>query len=391
METYVYDAVRSPRGKARPDGGLASLKPHELVGQLIAALDERTPGAAGKSDSLLLGCVGQIGDQGANVALVSKLHAGLPEEASAWSLNNYCVSGLTAVGQAAARIASGQAQRALAGGVEMMSRVGFMADKASYYTDPDMPGPARYIPVALAADRLVKRWGLSRDDLDAVAFRSQARAAAAETDPAANASRIVIRKADGGTLDRDECIRPASLEQLGALLPAFGDLKSAYQEAIGDGDFEPVHTVAHAPPMCDGAGLAVVGAAGAFDRQPRARIVAFAEAGGDPAESLGAGFTAMSRALKTSGLKFSDLDRIEFMEAFGATIARFVNDFDVDPERVNVTGGHIARGHPLGASGAILLSSLLDNLDAANGRFGLVVASGATGVGSAMIVERLGA
>ena len=387
MDTYVFDAVRSPRGKARPDGGLAGLKPHALVGQLIAALDERTPGAAAQADALLLGCVGQIGDQGGNVALVTKLYAGLPQETAAWSLNNYCVSGLTAIGQAAARIAAGQARSALAGGVEMMSRVGFMADKADYYTDPDMPAQARYVPVAVAADRLAQRWQLTRGELDEAAYRSQSRAAAAEADARLNASRIAIRSPDGKILDRDECIRPAAMEMLTGLAPAFGELKTNYAEALGDVDFAPMHTIAHAPPMCDGAGLALVGVQGAFDRAPRARIVAYAEAGGDPAESLGAGFTAMARVLKASGLQLSDFDRIEFMEAFGATIARFLRAFEVDSARVNVAGGHIARGHPLGASGAILLSTLLDNLEAAGGRFGLVVATGATGVGAAMIVE----
>jgi len=387
MDTYIFDAVRTPRGKARPDGGLADLKPHALVGQLIAALDEHTPGAAAQAEALVLGCVGQIGDQGANVALITKLHAGLPQDTTAWTLNNYCVSGLTAIGQAAAQIAAGQTRCALAGGVEMMSRVGFMADQAGYYTDPDMPAQARYVPVAAAADRLAQRWGLTRGELDEAAHRSQARAVAAEADPRLNTSRIPIRSPDGKVLNRDECIRLASLETLAGLEPAFGALKTSYAEALGDVDFAPMHTIAHAPPMCDGAGLALVGAQGAFDRTPRARIVAYAEAGGDPAESLGAGFTAMARVLKASGLQLSDFDRIEFMEAFGATIAHFLRAFEADPARVNVAGGHIARGHPLGASGAILLSTLLDNLEAAGGRLGLVVTTGASGVGAAMILE----
>ncbi len=382
MTAYILDAVRTPRARARPDGGLASMKPHELVGGLIDALDARNGGAARKVDALILGAVGQVGAQGANVALVSKMYAGLPDEASAWSINNYCVSGLTAIGQAAQMVEAGGVRTALAGGVEMMSRVPFMGDKADYYEDASFPPRTRYIPVVVAADRLAEDIGVSREEMDAAALTSQQKTAAAEGTPLVK-SRIPLNG-----LDKEEPARASTTaESLAAMPAAFGALGEQYAEALEGRVIDHRHTVAHAPPMCDGAGLALVtGEAGGA----RAKIVAWAEAGGDPAASLTAGFTAMDRALARANLTLGDMDRIEFMEAFAVTIVKFMREREVDPDKVNVGGGHMAKGHPMGATGAILLSSLLDALDACGGRYGLVVAAGAQGVGSAMIVERVG-
>lgn len=380
MTAYIQDAVRTARGKARPDGGLASLKPHELVGGLIDALEARGHPAR-NANALILGCVGQVGAQGANVALVTKLHAGLPDDSPAYSLNNYCVSGLTAIGQAAGLVETGQADSVLAGGVEMMSRVGFMADKADYYEDSSFPTRTRYIPVVVAADRLAEDIGVSREEMDAAALSSQQRTAAAEGTPLV-ASRIVVNG-----LDREEAARATTTaEGLAAMPAAFAPLGERYVEALGGRTLDHRHTVAHAPPMCDGAGLALVTgkAEGA-----RARIVSWAESGGDPVASLTAGFTAMDRALERANLTLADMDRIEFMEAFAVTIVKFMREREVDADKVNVGGGHLAKGHPMGATGAILVSSLLDALDACDGRYGLVVAAGAQGVGSAMVVERM--
>jgi acetyl-CoA C-acetyltransferase/acetyl-CoA acyltransferase len=266
----------------------------------------------------------------------------------------------------------------------MMSRVPFMADRADYYTDAGFTGEARYIPVALAADRLATRRAVSRAAMDEAALRSQVRSAAAEHDPALIASRISV-----AGLDRDECIRPGmDGAKLAAMAPAFGELRAAYAEALGEEDFESRMTIAHAPPMCDGAALALLSdrAEGA-----RARIVAYAQSGGAVGDSLLAGFAAMEQVLERAGLSLADMDAIEFMEAFAVVIARFLRDYDVSPDRVNIGGGHLAKGHPMGATGAILLSSLLDALQARGGRYGLVVVTGAAGIGAAMIVERIAA
>lgn len=385
MQAWIHDAVRTPRGKARPDGGLAAHTPQELVGRLVTALESRghDPRTA---VSLVLGCVGQIGDQGGNIALVSKLHAGIDERASAFTLNNYCVSGLTAIGHAALRVA-GRPTAALAGGVEMMSRVPFMADKAAYYGDASFPKRSRYVPVVLAADRLADEQGIARTELDRLALLSQQRAAAAEAVPALGASRIAI---DG--LAIDECVRPqTTAESLAAMAPGFAALAAQYSDAL-EGPIDHRHTIAHAPPVCDGAGLALVGGtpADGAGRKARARILAYAESGGDPRASLLAGLTAMQAALAEAGLTLGDMDRIEFMESFAVTMAIFLRDHAADLGRVNVGGGHMAKGHPMGASGAILLSSLLDALDVCGGRLGLVACTGASGVGAAMVVERVG-
>jgi acetyl-CoA C-acetyltransferase len=385
---YLFDVVRSPRGKARADGGLAALKPQQLIHQLCESLDTRLDDeVTARAEALLLGCVGQIGAQGGNIALVSKLHSGLPDTASAYTLNNYCVSALTAIGQAASMVNSGQVRNALAGGVEMMSRVPFMADGADYYTDATMPARSRYIPVALAADRLAEDEGIDRAALDACALRSQQRATAAEASPALTCSRIPMKRPDGTTLVVEECVRPqTSAASLAAMQPAFGELANTYAAALGR-QLDHRHTFAHAPPICDGASLALVGAANS-SRRARARIVGYAECGGDPYASLLAGMDAMDRVLKQAGMQLRDVDCIEFMEAFAVTIAMFLRDRDVDPGRVNVAGGHLAKGHPMGASGGILLSTLLDVLEARDGKTGLVVASGAAGVGAAMLIER---
>jgi acetyl-CoA C-acetyltransferase/acetyl-CoA acyltransferase len=381
MNAYLYDAVRTPRGKATPEGGLASKKPDELIASLVSALESRIGPAS--PQALLLGAVGQVGAQGGNIALVSKFRANLPDDTTAVTINNYCVSGLTAIGQAAASVTSGQARQVLAGGVEMMSRVAFLADAADYYGDTSLPKGARFLPPVLAAERLGKEFSISRADLDEVALMSQERANASK-DSALNASMVAAND-----LKNDECPRSSTTaESLKGLEPAFGELAVQFRDLLGD-DVPPLHTIAHAPPMCDGAGLALIGDEDALDAAPRARILGWAEVGGDPAASLTAGFTAMDRVLEQTGKSIGDMGRIEFMEAFGVIIAKFCRDNAPDLSRVNVGGGHLAKGHPLGATGAIILSSLLDALDDAGESLGLVVATGASGIGSAMVVERL--
>jgi len=391
MAVFLYDAVRTPRGKARADGGLASVKPHALVAQLIDALEVRNEVARADIDGLILGCVGQVGGQGGNIAQISKRFAALPDRAFAFSLNNFCASGLTAIGQAAGAIASGTAELVFAGGVESMSRVPFLADAADYYADITFPEHGRYFPVALAADRLAISENIDRAQLDEAALRSQTRARSTESSATLQRSRIPVKNASFDVvLDHDECLRESTPAALTKLQPAFGALAESHRAIFGGQAFEHRHTVAHAPPMADGAGLALVSSKSQLgSRTPRARMVAFAELGGDLHASLLAGFGAMELALKRARLKLDALDRIEFMEAFGVTVVKFVRDTDVDSAKVNVAGGHLARGHALGATGAILLSSLLDALADCGGKFGMVVVTGAAGVGAAMIVERI--
>jgi acetyl-CoA C-acetyltransferase/acetyl-CoA acyltransferase len=380
MKVFLYEAVRSPRGKARENGGLADLKPDELVAELVSAIRAKRANIA--PDILTIGTVGQVGCQGGNIALVSKFRANLPNKTVTHTLNNYCVSGLSAVGQAANTVALGQAETALAGGVEMLSKVAFLGDKAAYYSDTTLPLSTRYLPVALAADRLATQLGITREQMDAAALLSQQRAQQAEGSLLTK-SLITING-----LDRDECIRPTTAQGLAELKPAFAGLKEPYAEVLGE-NVEHLHTIAHAPPMADGAALILLGGEKSFPVKPRARIVAFADAAADPEQSLTAGLVAMERVLAMSSLQLKDMDKIEFMESFAVTIARFYRDYKPSMEQVNIGGGHLAKGHPLGASGAILLSTLLDALDFSGGKYGLVVTTGASGAGSAMIVERV--
>lgn len=383
MDIFIGDCVRSVRGKARPDGGLAAQTPYDLVGALIDALEQREAIARSGVDRLTLGCVGQVGAQGGHIALVTKIASKLPERGSAHTINNFCVSGLTAIGQAVSAVAAGQIRLALAGGVEMLSHVSFMADQADYYTDTAFEPVDRYIPVVLAADLLAAEQNVTREEMDDLSYLSQSRAAQAESNSGLQASRIAI-----GGLDHDEAVRVTTREKLAAMPPSFGELAKQYAHALTGPVLGPRMTVANAPPMTDGAGLAAVGGREAFE-SPRARVVAFADAGGDARQSLTAGFVAMEKALDDAGLSLDQMDRIEFMEAFAVPYALFRRNYQPDMDKVNVSGGHIAKGHPMGATGAILLSTLLDALDVADGKYGLVVASGAQGVGAAMIVERL--
>ena len=306
------------------------------------------------------------------------------------TLNNFCASGLTSIGLAAAKVASGDWEAAYAGGVEMMSQAPFLGDNAAYYRDETFPRRTRFIPVALAADRLARDEAINRDALDAAALQSQQKAAAAENEKTLVKSRIAVMQVDGAVaLDREECIRPQTTrESLAQSTPAFASLAGEYASALGGDAFPAVHTIAHAPPVCDGAGLALIGA-GRKDIAPRARIFSFADAGGDPSKSLTAGFAAMEKAFRRARLSLADMGAIEFMEAFGVAITIFLRDHPVDSARVNISGGHLAKGHPLGATGAILTSTLLDCLEASGERFGLVVATAASGSGAAMIVESL--
>lgn len=401
MDAYIYDAVRAPRGKSKPDGGLARLTPHELVKQLIGGLAERHgPETVRGAESLTLGCVGQIGAQGGHIALVSRLHAGLPPAVRALTINNFCVSGLTAIGLAAQDAqSSGDDRLRLAGGVEMMSRVPFMGDGAFYYDDPTTAQALRYVPVVLSADLMATREGLTKADLDRVTARSHQRAAAA-WERGDLTEVISMRDADGAILlDRDESVRPGTTEAgLARMEPAFAAMGAqgfdqVMLNALPELDrVDHLHSVANCPPTSDGAALALIGSRAAGERAglaPKARIRALAEASADPVLQLTAGFAAMEQVLERTGMTLKDFDRIEFMEAFAATPVKFERDYAPDIDRVNPDGGHLAMGHPMGATGAILTATMTAGLARQDGELGLIVTHGGSGVGSAMILERV--
>ncbi len=383
MEAYLIDCLRTPRTKAREGGSLSTLPPAKLVASVTAQLKQPLDGVG----AMMLGCVGQIGAQGGNVALQSKLHSRLPESCTAMTLNHFCASGLSSIGLAANACALGQYQQVLAGGVECMSQVAFMADKAHYYQDAELAVDERYIPVALSADILATRENVSRDELNAVTLRSHQRAAAGER---YQTSRIKVHDASGAVLaEQDECIRAqTTADSLAAMPPGFEVMAKPYQSILNEREIDYRHSFANAPPMVDGAAVGLI--AGAEGKsQARARILGWLDAAASPADSLTGGMAAMDTLLAQLGVSLNDVDRIEFMEAFAVVPVLFERRYGINPDKINVCGGHLAKGHPMGATGAVLLSTLCDVLEQDDCSLGLVVATGAGGVGSAMLVERL--
>ncbi len=402
MSVYIYDAVRSPRGKGRPNGSLAAITPVRLVEQLVRALEARNGLETVRSaQHLTLGCVTQVGVQGGHLALAARIQAGLPDTMACLTINNFCVSGLSALADAARRVESGQVDLALAGGVESMSQVGFLTDAADYYADLAMAATMGWAPVGLAADLLATQEGLSRADLDQAVVTSHTRAAAAWRD-GRHADRVIpIRGADGAlALATDENIRDfgdgASLARLPSVFAATG--AQGFDEILlshrpGLAAVNHLHTMAHCPPISDGAALILVGNAEVgrhLGLRPLARIRAVAETADDRVIQLTAGFRAMTQALDRAGLTLADVDAIEFMEAFAAVPVLFQRDYAPDPARVNPNGGHLAMGHPMGATGAILATALLEDMAQLDAQTGLVVATGGVGVGAAMVLERAG-
>jgi acetyl-CoA C-acetyltransferase len=399
MSIYIYDAVRTPRGKGRRGGSLTDVTPAQLVGQLIAALERRNGADVIKAlDHFTLGCVTQVGAQGGHVALAARIQAGLHGTLPCLTINNFCVSGLSAIADAARRVASGQAELALAGGVESMSQVAFMTDTADYYTDMALASSMGWAPVGVAADLLATREGIDSEAMNAAVLRSHQRATAAWRDGRYAGRVIPVTAGDGSVaLDHDENIRDfgdgAALTKLPpvfANVQAFDDILLAHKPEIGP--VQHLHTVAHCPPISDGASLVIVGTREAGLRlglTPLARIRSIAETAGDPVMQLTAGFTAMTRALDRAGLSLPEIGAVEFMEAFAAVPVLFERDFGPDMAKVNPNGGHLAMGHPMGATGAILTTTLLDDMTQLNADTGLVVATGGVGVGAAMVVERV--
>lgn len=397
-DVFVYDAVRSPRGKGKPGAPMADAAlPHQLVAQLIAELDRRHD-INPHIEQLTVSCVGQTGAQGGHIGLVSKLEAGLPAETVVHSVNNYCVGGLTAIGGAANAIRGGVVDLAYAGGVEMMSHVPFGADKASYYADPAVAGALSYAPPGIGADVLAHLHDIDRGTLDRWALRSHHKAAAAWEAGRYDDSVVPITRPDGTVaIERDETIvADMTAEKIAELPPVFEAMGTAAFDAVveaarpGTGPIEHRHTIAHCPPIADGAAMVLLGSAEAGARhglEPIARLVALVEAAGDPILQLTAGASAMERVLDQTGLTLSDMNLIEYMEAFAVVPALFERDHDVDMDTVNPYGGHLAMGHPMGATGAILATAITAELRRAGAGRGLAVAHGGAGVGVAAVFE----
>ena len=395
----IFDAVRTPRGKGKPDGTLAGVTPYELVAQLAAALRRRNGEAAlAAVERVALGCVTQVGVQGGHVALMARSYAGLPDTAVATTINNYCVSGMSALALAARAVQVGDEQLALAGGVESMSQAVFEGDRASFFTDAALASRLRYVSPPIVGDLLATLEGLNRDELDAVTVDSHQRAGVAWTEGRYASTVVPITRADGSVVERDELVRPKlTASDLARFQPAFGQLGAMGHDALltaqvpGLKSVEHLHSVAHCPPIADGACLLMVGSAqrgSELGLKPRARIAGVAEINTDPLRPFAAGLEALQRVLARAGLAPRDLGALEYMEAFAAVPATFRRRALLDDARVNASGGHLAMGHPMGASGAILVTTLLAEMERLDVEWGAAVAHAVSGVGAAVLLQR---
>ena len=399
---FIYDAIRTPRGRGKANGSLHRVKPVSLVVGLLDELTARHPGLDPAAiDDIVLGCVTPVGDQGADIARTAALAAGLPETVAGVQVNRFCASALESINLAAQKVASGWDQMVVAGGVESMSRVPMGADGGAWAMDPETAYDTYFVPQGISADLIATTEGFTRDDVDAYAVRSQQLAAAAWSGGRFTKSVVPVVDRNGAiVLDHDEHMRPSTtVESLGALPPSFaaiGDMGGfdavALQKFHWVEKINHVHTAGNSSGIVDGAAIVLIGneqAGREAGLAPRGRIVATAVTGSDPTIMLTGPTPATEKALAVAGLSKDDIDLWELNEAFAAVVLKWVKDLDLPMEKVNVNGGAIAMGHPLGATGAMIFGTVLDELERTGGRSGLVTLCIGGGMGVATIIERI--
>lgn len=401
-EAYLYEAIRTPRGRGKANGSLHGVKPVSLVTGLLDELQARHPGLDPATiDDVILGCVTPIGDQGADIAKTAAIAAGLPHTVAGTQINRFCASGLEAINMAAQKVKAGWDSLVVAGGVESMSRVPIGSDGGPWAMDPETAYDSYFVPQGISADLIATVEGFSRDDVDAYAVRSQERAAAAWSGGRFTKSVVPVKDTNGVMiLDHDEFMRPeTTMESLSKLTPSFaamGDMGGfdavALQKYHWIERINHVHTAGNSSGIVDGAALVLVGneeAGRAAGLTPRGRVVATAVSGADPTIMLTGPTPATEKALKSAGLTPADIDVWELNEAFAAVVLKWMKDFNLDIEQVNVNGGSIAMGHPLGATGSIITGIVLDELERTGGRYGLITLCIGGGMGLATIIERI--
>jgi acetyl-CoA C-acetyltransferase len=400
-DAYILDHVRSARGKGRPDGALHEITPISLASQVLAALRDRSGFDTGLLDDVILGCVTPIGEQGANIARVAALQAGYAETAPGKQINRFCASGLEAVNTAAAQVMSGQSDLVVGGGVESMSRLPMGSDGGAWAVDPAVAFPQYFVPQGISADLIATLDGHTREQVDAYAVESQRRAAEAWNSGWFSRSVVPIRDVVGQVvLDRDEHMRPGTtLADLAGLKAAFvipgeqaGFDAVALQKYPGVESIRHVHTGGNSSGIVDGAAAMLVGnrkMARKLGLKPRARIRAFASIGSEPTIMLTGPAAASRKALKRARMSTADIGLWEINEAFASVVLRYMRDMGMPPDKVNVAGGAIAMGHPLGATGTIVLGTLLDEMERRDVGTGLVTLCIGAGMGTATIIERV--
>ncbi|WP_338475449.1 acetyl-CoA C-acetyltransferase [Pseudomonas khavaziana] len=399
-QALIFDAIRTPRGKGKADGALHSVKPVNLVAGLLTALAQRSDLDTRQVDDIVLGCVTPVGDQGADIAKTAALVADWDISVAGVQINRFCASGLEAVNLGAMKVRSGFEDLVVVGGVESMSRVPMGSDGGAWVLDPQTNMHSHFTPQGIGADLIATLEGFSRQDVDAFALQSQQKAARARADGSFNKSLIAVQDQNGIVLlDHDEFIRgDSTLEGLGKLKPSFemmgqmGFDATALRVYSHVERIQHVHTPGNSSGIVDGAALMLIGSEAKgreLGLQPRARIVATAVTSTDPTIMLTGPAPATRKALAKAGLRVEDIDLFEVNEAFASVVLKFIKDMGIDAARVNVNGGSIAMGHPLGATGCAILGTLLDELEVRQQRYGLATLCVGGGMGIATIIERL--
>jgi len=400
-DAFIYDHVRTPRGRGKADGALHEVTALNLAAQTLAAVKDRNKLDPKMVDDVVLGCVDPVGEAGGDIARASALVAGLGDQVPGVQINRFCASGLDAVNFAAAEIMSGQHEMTIGGGVESMSRVGIGAAGGAWPVDPAIAVETYFMPQGISADLIATKYGFSRDDVDAYAVESQKRAGKSWDEGRFKNSVITVRDPNGlPILSKDEHMRPSTtMQSLAALQPSFvqmGEMggfdavavqKHPELEAINH-----VHTPGNSSGIVDGAAAVLIGSKEvgvAAGLKPRARIKAFANIGSEPAIMLTGPIPVTEKALKKAGMKKSDIDLWELNEAFASVVLRYMQALDIPHDKMNVCGGAIAMGHPLGATGAMILGTVLDELERRNLNTALITLCIGMGMGTATIIERV--
>jgi acetyl-CoA C-acetyltransferase len=401
MDAFIYDAVRTPRGKGKAGGGLNSVTPIHLAVTALSAIRDRSDLDTGLVDDVILGCVEPIGEQGADIARVAALHAGFDEKVAGVQINRFCASGLEACNMAAAQVMSGQSDLTVGGGVESMSRVPMMSSGGAWAMDPQVAAHLYFVPQGISADLIATKYGYSRSDVDSYAVESQKRAARAWAEGRFKNAIVPVADVNGITvLEKDEHMRPeTTMQSLAALEPSFkiqgetfGFDAVAIQRYPEIEKINHVHHPGNSSGIVDGAAAVLIGnkkAGRKIGRKPRARIRAFASIGSEPTIMLTGPSAASEKALKRAGMTPRDIDLYELNEAFAAVVLLYMDRLKVPHDKINVNGGAIAMGHPLGATGAMILGTVLNELERSGLGTALVTLCIGAGMGTATIVERV--
>jgi acetyl-CoA C-acetyltransferase len=400
-EAYIYDAMRTPRGKGKKNGSLHEITALQLATQALQAIRDRNNLDTSHVDDVVLGCVSPVGEQGADIARAAVINAGFAESTAGVQINRFCASGLEATNMAAAKVMSGEADMAIGGGVESMSRVPMGSDGGAMAADPEMAYDHYFVPQGVGADLIATLGGYSRDDVDAYAVESQKRAGKAWEEGRFKKSVVPVKNQLGLVqLDHDELMRPQTdMQSLAALNPAFRDLSAfvgfdavAIQKYPQVEKVNFVHHAGNSSGIVDGAAAILVGSKEMGEKlglKPRARIVSMASIGSEPTIMLTGPAPSALKALKKAGMSASDIDLYEMNEAFASVVLRFMDDMGISHDKTNVNGGAIAMGHPLGATGAMILGTLLDELERTGQSTGLATLCVGGGMGTATIIERV--